>query len=69
MSTFKHSGKGNTHPAAIPLTNDEEEERLENDHGFQGPAPIDAINEQSLKKNKKNNRKLQNQPLSKSNFV
>ncbi|QRN04870.1 hypothetical protein GH742_13950 [Legionella sp. MW5194] len=54
MSTFKHSGKRNTNPTAIPLTNDEEEERLENDHGFQGPAPIDAVTEQPMKKNRKN---------------
>ncbi|KTD45734.1 hypothetical protein Lrub_2531 [Legionella rubrilucens] len=54
MSTFKHSGKGKNNPTAIPLTNDEDEERLENDHGFQGPAPIDEVTKQQLKKNKKN---------------
>lgn len=48
MTTFDNLNKGKTR-SSMPVTSNEEEERLENDHGFQGPAPIDRM---QINKNK-----------------
>lgn len=57
MTRFDHLNKGKG-KSSLPITSNEEE-RLENDHGFQGPAPTDRIqiNKNKIKKNQGNKTK------------